>query len=121
MRCRVLPCAVAIERVAVGLQLLRQVFRGYRRAGLGRAPLDVIHRSGEQPDARRRHCLDHRVFADFDGGAVRELDLDAPGLGAQPIALDERHIADRRLAFTVPLEHGDAFDEARYAGAASWA
>ena len=119
---RVLPRAVAIERAAVGLQILRQVLRGHRRAGLGRAPLDVIHRSGEQPDARRRHGFDQRVFADFDARC-------RPGTGsrrARPRCAADRpgtNGMSRTAGSLSPSRSSVATPStrARYAGGASWA
>jgi hypothetical protein len=116
MRLGVLPRAVAIEGVAVGLEIGRQVRRRHRGAGLSRPSLHVIHRPGEQADARRRHRFDERVFADFDRGAVRELNLGAPVLRAQAIARHERHVANRRLAFALALERDDAFDDGEVSG-----
>jgi hypothetical protein len=71
----------------------------------------MVHRPRQQPDARRRHGFDEREFADFNRGAVGELNLGASVLGAKAIALDERHVADRGLAFAVALERRGAFDE----------
>ena len=61
-------------------------------------------RARNQAHTRGRDRLDLRVFADLDGGSVREGDFDAAGTRAQAIAGDKRHVRSGRFAFSGAFE-----------------
>ena len=80
----VLPRPVLIECVPVGLQIRRKVASRPRSRSL---PLNMVHRAGEEPDARRRHRFHFGVFADLDAASIRER---RSRRGLRPCAHDRR-------------------------------